>query len=87
MKIKMFSVFDSAIGAYMTPFFSQSQGAAIRSLGDAANDPSHPFHKHSLDFTLFELGEFDDNSGEFVATPPIRIIACVELVLKDVSPK
>lgn len=65
MTLKMFTVFDSKAGAFIQPFFSQSTGTAVRSFEDAANNETHEFRKHAADYTLFELGEFDQNTGTF----------------------
>lgn len=65
MILKVFSVFDSAVGAYMQPMFLHSRGQAIRSFNDAILDPSTNAGKHPDDFTLFYLGEFDDQTGKF----------------------
>lgn len=63
MTLKMFSVYDSKAEAFIQPFFSQSTGTAVRSFEDAANQESHEFQKHAADYTLFELGDFDQNTG------------------------
>lgn len=61
---KIFSVFDAKAGAYLEPFFAPTRGVAIRSFSSAAQDPGHMFHRHCEDYTLFELGEFDEFAGE-----------------------
>lgn len=62
MLLKIFTVYDSKTEAYLPPFFLRSTGEACRSFEEACNDPNHPFYKHSPDYTLFELGVFDDNA-------------------------
>lgn len=62
---KVFAVYDDKVGAYMAPFFLQSQGQAIRSFTDAAKDPNTDFCRHPGDFTLFELAEYDELTGKF----------------------
>ena len=62
---KIFSVYDSKTEAYLPPFYTHSVGQAERSFKDACNDTNHEFHKHAEDFTLFQLGEFDDATGHF----------------------
>jgi hypothetical protein len=59
----MFAVFDSAIKAYANPVFLQSRGEAIRGFIEIVNDPKSKFFKFPEDFTLFELGTYDDSSG------------------------
>lgn len=65
MKHKIFTVYDSKVQAYMLPFYQQTKGAAIRAFKDTCNDSTHPFYKHPEDYTLFELGEFDDGKAKF----------------------
>lgn len=63
---KMFGVRDGKALAFLQPFFSISAGAAIRAFGDAVNESNSVFGKHPEDYVLYELGTFDDNSGEFI---------------------
>ena len=65
MRLKIFTVYDSKAQAYMQPFYMQSTGQAVRSFDDTVNDHQHPFSKHPEDYTLFELGEYDDQSATF----------------------
>ncbi len=66
MIIKVFTVYDSKAEAYLQPFYSQSKGSAIRSFQEAVNDPKSNIGKYPADFTLFELGSFDDSNCRFV---------------------
>lgn len=83
MKMLVYTVFDSAVGAYLQPFFSRSNGEAVRSFQDACNDPKTQFHTHSMDYTLFLLGSYDDAGGVFDTNPPERIASAVELIIND----
>lgn len=82
MIMKIFSVHDAAVGGYMQPFFSPTTGSAIRSLTEAVNDPKHDFHKHSKDYSLWLLGDYDDTTGVISAGPPIHVLACMDLLNK-----
>jgi len=64
--MKMFTVYDSKAEAYMQPFFAKSTGEALRSFSDTCQDKNHIFSKHPEDFTLFELGTWDEQNSEFV---------------------
>lgn len=66
-KIKVFSVWDKKALAYMNPFYYLQTGQAIRGFSDAVNDPQSPFFKHPEDFTLFQVGEWDDRDGRLGA--------------------
>lgn len=63
---KIFSVYDSAAKAYLPPWFCHSTGLALRNFSTAANDQDHSFSRYAKDFTLFELGEFDDEHAGFM---------------------
>lgn len=67
MKLKIFTVYDSKLEAYMTPFFMQKKGEALRAWHSTVNDASTSFAKYPGDYTLFEIGEFDDETGNFTS--------------------
>lgn len=66
MKVQAFCVFDAAADLYMEPFFLRSRGEALRSFKDAVNKEGHPFAQHAADYTLFHIGEFDQEKGVMV---------------------
>lgn len=82
MIMKVFAVFDTAVSAYLQPFFAPTTGSAIRSLTEAVNDKTHQFNKHPTDYTLFLLGDYDDASGLITAGPPVHVVSCTELIDK-----
>lgn len=65
MKTKAFAVYDSKVKAFMSPHFASAAGHAIRSFEAAANDEKTTLCTHPEDFTLFEVGEYDDQNGTF----------------------
>lgn len=85
MKISIYAVRDSAVEAFLQPFFSPTNAAAIRSVMQAVNDPQHEFAKHAKDYALYHLGEFHDDTGIVSSTDnglPNPIIACIDLINK-----
>lgn len=68
---KLFAIYDSKAEAYNTPFCFNTIGQATRAFTDEAQNPQSSIAKHPEDFTLFELGSFDDSSASFElhATP------------------
>ena len=83
MKLKIFTVFDSAAGAFLQPFFMQARGQAIRTFSDAVNNPEHQFYKHPQDYTLFYLGEFDDEHGTFDGQAPESLGNAVQFEIEN----
>lgn len=71
MKYKVFSIYDSKAEAYLQPIFMANKGVAIRAIVETLKNDDHQFSKTPEDFTLFELGEYDDSTGmmEPHATP------------------
>lgn len=64
MILKIFSVFDSKAAAFLQPFFSINVATAVREFAAAAQDSGHAFHRHSGDYELFLLGEWDQYEGK-----------------------
>lgn len=86
MILKVFSVFDSKSQAFARPFFDASKGSAIRAFGDIARDKQHPIGAHPEDYTLFELGEWDDKSAQFTfLKAPVSLGLAIELLPLEVS--
>lgn len=83
--MKMFAIFDTQVGAYMTPFFQPTVGVAVRTLGDMVNrgDQNSPIVHHPMDFVLFDLGTFDEKSCKFdLLDAPTRVVVLSELKSK-----
>lgn len=76
MKHVVVSVRDRAADTFGRPFFVAALGAAIRAFSDEVNRESADnaiFH-HPEDFDLYEVGSFDDDTGDLVAVQP-RMVA------------
>lgn len=86
MQHKIYAVYDSKVGAYLSPFFLRSRGEAIRAWQTVVNDPKTQFNKHPSDYVLFELGEFDDAKATFNLPTPQSLGVALEFV-KNEPPK
>lgn len=62
---KVFSVYDSKAKLFSTPFYSHNDQTAERDFARAVNDPNTDLYKFSEDYSLMELGQFDDETGSF----------------------
>lgn len=62
-KLKMFSILDNKANAYLRPFCLPSEAHAIREVSEVLQSQG-PFSDYPEDFTLFAVGEFDDETGE-----------------------
>lgn len=82
--VKVFGVYDSKVGAFMQPFFAQSIGHAMRLFEDLANNPKSVVCAHPADFTLFQLAEFNEESGVFKSLDA-KLSCATALEVKAVS--
>lgn len=77
------AVKDRAMDAYMQPFFTPSQGLAIRSFGDEVNNDQSPMNKHPDDYDLYALGVWNDTNGSFEQLPqPLCIARGKDFIVK-----
>ena len=64
MKLNIYSIYDSAAKAYMSPFFMHNHGLAIRAFSDQVNSQQeNQIKNHPEQFTLFMIAEYNDQSG------------------------
>lgn len=82
MKLKIFSIRDSKAEAFLQPIFATTTGVAMRQLGAAVNQDGHDLNKFTDDYALFDLGEFDDQSG-LIAPNPTPTVVCQAHDLKE----
>ena len=78
MKLLMFSVYDTATQAYMRPFYAQTQKLAERMFDDLVMDQNQEVFRHPEDYSLFQVGEFDDSTGGIVSINPKGIVRAHE---------
>lgn len=64
MNLYMFSLFDSKTGAFSPPFFVNHRGHALRMVQELGRDTNTTVGRYPEDYTLFELGFFDDATGQ-----------------------
>jgi len=75
MVLNGYTVFDNKALQYHPPFFAATDGAALRSFQDLANDNNTTIGRHPSDFSLWMCGSYDDNKGLFHPCSPLVHIA------------
>lgn len=65
MIYKVYSVYDSKVSLYAKPFYMRTRGEAIRGFTEVVNNKETDLGKFPGDFTLFELGEYSEDTGKF----------------------
>lgn len=62
----VFSIYDVKADAYLPPFILPNKQMALRVFADCVNSDSHQFALNPQDYTLFQLGQFNDEDGRFL---------------------
>lgn len=72
MKMKCYSILDSKSCAFSLPFFKINDATAVREFYDAVNapDPKNMYWSHAEDFSLYLIGEYDDELGKLESRLP-----------------
>jgi len=88
MKLIMFSIYDVASGAYSRPFYGQSESQAIRSFTDIATDATHEIGKHPEDYTLYRVGQWDDQKAALMPEDATSLATAQEVIAasRKISP-
>jgi len=87
MKLNAYSIFDNKALVYQMPFFAPNDGHAVRAFGDIANSSDTLVGRHPGDFSLFHVGEYDDQNASLSGLSPLRhVIDAVALVRLQPAP-
>lgn len=66
MKTIMYAFRDTKIG-FMQPFLQQNEAVALRTLKMAVNDENSQIRAMADDIQLYQIGTYDDETGEVKA--------------------
>ncbi len=66
MKVQCYAIFDTCAGIYEKPFFSTTDDLVKREFQDAATAAECPISKHPEHYSLWRLGNFDNNTGKIL---------------------
>lgn len=72
--MKLFTIHDSKAESYGQPMCFKTTAEAIRNFGSWCKDPESNLHKFATDYSLLEIGEYDESNGK-ITTHDLRIIA------------
>lgn len=65
----VFTVYDQKADAYLPPWIMPRTEMARRVFSDCVNSTDHQFAAHPEDYTLFCLGDWNDETAEFRPYP------------------
>lgn len=75
MKLQMFAIKDAALDTFLRPFAANTSQQAARLFQDEINNPQGDMFKHPDDYTLYNLGDWTDETGAFnTHSQPILIL-------------
>lgn len=75
MKMRAYTVYDEKSLSYNPPFFAATDGAAMRSFHELANDLNTNVGKYPADFKLYYCGDYDTETGHLVPVSPLAHVA------------
>lgn len=87
MVTKAFAVFDSKAGNFGVPFFTAVTAVAVRMFTDLILDNTSTVSRHPEDFSLFEIGSFDDVKGVLMPLGIPINLGLASVFVSSVSPK
>lgn len=70
--MKIFAIHDAKASFYGQPFYARANGEAIRTFAGAinGNQPENLMSTSPGDFTLFYIGDYDDQTGVITPATP-----------------
>lgn len=87
---KLYSVYDSVAETWGKPFPMKNKGEAIRGFAQACSDPQTALYQNPEDYTLFEIGEWDEDNGNLIMhDAKVSCGVAIEFITRDhkVDPK
>ncbi len=63
MKHIIFTIYDSKSETYCAPYYAPTEAAGIRTFAMLCNQQEHTFFLNPEDYTLFSIGEFEDQTS------------------------
>ncbi len=84
MLLHAYSIRDTKVNTYNTPFFAKSEDDAVRSFTRLKMDPNSNVNLFPEDFDLYYIGSYTDQTGVFEAQEtPVHIIKAVNIQLNN----
>jgi hypothetical protein len=79
MLLYVYSIYDKKIEVYNTPFFFSDHISAARAFGRLQLDPQSMLYAYPDDYALYQIGEFDDQTGIVSPVTPPKYIQSYEI--------
>jgi len=80
MILRAYSIYDNKALIYNPPYFAGTDGAALRSFQEVANDMNTSIGRHPGDYSLWYVGDFDDLHGVLIPVRAAHVADAVSLI-------
>lgn len=82
--MKMYMTYDSKVGIFSLPMFFKLPGEALRFWERVSNDPNTSPGSYPSDYTFFEVGSFNESTGQIkMLESKISIGTAIEFLKKS----
>lgn len=75
MQTIMFSTYDAKAKTFSAPFTMLTIGMAIRGFEEATKNPESMLHRYPNDFSLYEIGTYEDSNATMTQKIPMNLLA------------
>lgn len=79
MRFSIYSVYDVKACAYARPLYLRSKEELYAAIYETAKEKSSGFYKHPEDYTVFELGTFDEETAKIEFVGPMSVGSVLEI--------
>lgn len=79
----MYAIYDSKAEIYTTPMHFRNDAEALRQFSQEANNPESKLNKFSQDYSLFLLGEYDDDFARFEIREAPKCVAKIHELINN----
>lgn len=83
MEMRAMAVYDIKAKMFGAPFFVPTRAAGVRAFSDVVNDGRSDYAKHPGDYTLHEVGKWDDATGLLAPLTPVEHVARASDLLEE----
>ena len=83
MTQEVFTILDKKSGLHGIPFFSPNKGTAIRQFEQMLKASDSFIAKYPEDFHLYQIGNFDEKTGEIKGSTVESVIKATDIANKE----
>lgn len=80
MEVKVYSIKDAKAGYFHSPIFANNPAQAQRTFHSIVNDPQSPISKYPEDYSLWQLGVWDNVTGFIKGQEPSHLCTAMDVV-------